>query len=502
MSDKKHIDRLFQEKLKDFEARPGDSVWENITTELEFNKKQNKVVPLWLKITGIAASLLLLFSLGNKIFNLSEPIIEDNVVNTLPDTESIDNENATVKNSIELDTNESENIANEETSTKRPLELNRKLNLTTLGKPDNNVTISKTSNSIDNTTLKMASKVLKETFAKQEETIAQTDLNTDFVINNLVKTKVSNESNDDSIIRELSPQNTSEGRVITDNDSKEISNSKTLVTDNEVEEKLSLTNVLAATNEDESIKNEKDKIDRWSVSPNIAPVYYNTLGKGSHIDEQFVNSTKTGEYNTSYGINIAYAINEKLSVRSGVHNVNLSYDTNNVILFEDLSNNSFTNLLRNTNHLKNITLSDNTQNIAALNGSDLIVQESMGLFPNENAAISQRIGYYEIPVELQYGIVNKDFGVNLIGGFSTFLLNNNEVFSEFQERRNYIGKANNINNISFSANFGVGLDYKFSDNFKFNFEPTFKYQINAFNETSGNFKPYIIGVYTGFSFKF
>ena len=33
MSDKKHIDRLFQEGFKDFEATPSDAVWENIEAQ-------------------------------------------------------------------------------------------------------------------------------------------------------------------------------------------------------------------------------------------------------------------------------------------------------------------------------------------------------------------------------------------------------------------------------------------------------------------------------------
>jgi hypothetical protein len=30
----------------------------------------------------------------------------------------------------------------------------------------------------------------------------------------------------------------------------------------------------------------------------------------------------------------------------------------------------------------------------------------------------------------------------------------------------------------------------------------FKYQINTFNQNSGNFKPYFIGLYSGISFSF
>ena len=65
--------------------------------------------------------------------------------------------------------------------------------------------------------------------------------------------------------------------------------------------------------------------------------------------------------------------------------------------------------------------------------------------------------------------------------------------TDIEGLRTLIGEANNINDISFSANFGIGVDYKFSEKFKFNLEPTFKYQINAYNDTFGDFKPYIFG---------
>ncbi len=39
MSDKKHIDRLFQEAFKDFESDPSDAVWKNIKTKLNEKNK-------------------------------------------------------------------------------------------------------------------------------------------------------------------------------------------------------------------------------------------------------------------------------------------------------------------------------------------------------------------------------------------------------------------------------------------------------------------------------
>ena len=116
--------------------------------------------------------------------------------------------------------------------------------------------------------------------------------------------------------------------------------------------------------------------------------------------------------------------------------------------------------------------------------------------------LDQRFGFIEVPLELEYKLVNKKFGVNVIGGFSTFFLNENEIFADIDGASTLIGEANNINGTSFSANFGLGLDYNLSKQWNINLEPQFKYQINTFNNTSGDFRPFFIGVYTGLSFKF
>ena len=46
MNDKKNIDRLFQERFKDFEAVPDEQIWSNILDALH-EKKRKKVIPLW-----------------------------------------------------------------------------------------------------------------------------------------------------------------------------------------------------------------------------------------------------------------------------------------------------------------------------------------------------------------------------------------------------------------------------------------------------------------------
>jgi hypothetical protein len=119
-----------------------------------------------------------------------------------------------------------------------------------------------------------------------------------------------------------------------------------------------------------------------------------------------------------------------------------------------------------------------------------------------NATLNQEFGFIEVPIELEYAVLNKKFGLNVIGGFSTFFLDNNKVYTTLNGDKALLGEAKNINDTSYSANFGLGLNYNLSEKIKFNLEPTFKYQFNTFRDTSGDFQPYFIGIYTGLSYKF
>ena len=107
------------------------------------------------------------------------------------------------------------------------------------------------------------------------------------------------------------------------------------------------------------------------------------------------------------------------------------------------------------------------------------------------------LGMYYLKLKM-----DKRFGVDLIGGVSSLFLVDNTVLLESNELITEVGEANNINSTNFSANFGMGLNYKFSPKIQINVEPVFKYQLNTFSNVSGNFRPYSIGVYSGFSFRF
>ncbi|MGA8855097.1 MAG: hypothetical protein WB492_13055, partial [Christiangramia sp.] len=130
-------------------------------------------------------------------------------------------------------------------------------------------------------------------------------------------------------------------------------------------------------------------------------------------------------------------------------------------------------------------------------GSNSFASSSIAV-PGE---IKQQFGFIEVPLELEYALIDKKFGLNIIGGGSSLFLDNNRVNLISGDNKTELGEASNINSTSFSTNIGLGMDYKLTDKFSISVEPIFKYQLNTFNNVD-NVQPINFGVYSGLNFRF
>lgn len=513
MNEKKHIDRLFQEKFKNFEATPDDAVWENIHRALHKDERKRRVVPFWWKMAGVAALLALLFTVGNAVFNKDNHLTTPNhnmvgtetnnsaseATKTTTRDENKNNSNNLVKensNTIVHTTSEADPFNSKNTSTTHSTKIKNK-------RDNHNIALEDASKENPKATLK--SQAGENTFPK-EKTVNSNSREDGIVKNTLNQSPL---NSNEEVIR----QNNESAKTTLD--SKKVTTEVAKVSDQNIskeKEKITPNQDLKTSNKEESIEdaiakanptNEEEKEEqpnRWNITPNVAPVYFNTLGKGSSIDGQFVNNNKTGEVNMSYGISGSYAINDKIKVRAGINKVDLGYSTDGIIAFNEM--NSFSGKPGNA-ELRNINFKNQGAQNAYLSTSNINVNSApQFLVSNADGALEQQFGYIEVPLELEYSIINTKFGLNVIGGFSTLFLNTNEIYSLIEGERLIVGEANNINSTSYSANFGLGFNYNISSMLKLNLEPMFKYQINTFTNTSGDFRPYFIGVYSGVSFKF
>lgn len=503
MKTKKQIDRLFRERFKDFEAAPPSGTWERIQAELHQKKKERRVIPLWYKIAGTAVVLLLLVSVGNYFFNnqaIDTPVITDTQIKE-PDTHNSPNNSQehqlvdksdnkeTDKNKFEsFDTNDGKT---EVVSVETPNATKSKDKRNTQTRPS---TATHSNKNQVNSQEAIAQSSTPVVTTDEKGNSAKPSVNVDAQIAVEEKSVTSKEENQQFVVpEEYRTKDKSEVANIEDESETEENNKKSLIEyleerDAEAHE----TSIADATPQ-----------ERWMITPNMAPVYYNTLGSGSSIDPKFSNSPKSGEVNYSYGVQVGYAINEKLSVRTGVNKVNMGYTTNNIefaavpkgegLMAVDYGNASYVVTVAPAGSLPspsdNIPTSINGQQIVPRNG-------------NIEGSMSQNLGYYEVPLELKYNFIDKKFGFHMVGGLSTLFLDENTISVMSGGFESVIGEASNLNDVSFSANFGLGVDYKLSRRFVLNVEPMFKYQLNTYTNTDTDFRPYFIGVYSGLSFRF
>jgi hypothetical protein len=482
MKEKKHIDRLFQESFKDFEAAPSDAVWQNIEAKLNQNKKKRRVIPIWWRYASVAALLLLLLTIGSVYFKSDNSIPENKIVNSKEDSPEtlIKENNSSDFNKTTTDVNNPEKNNSENTNKNiTPQNTNKSFQSNIANKNISEDSSLKTNNLSEE---KQPQTTKKPLLVNEKNAVANSSEET--------KNKMLPEGQsiaETAKTNEVANSNKPDTSVIADTNSEE----KNPLIDTTKNNTVSIEEAIAETN----TKDIKNDLTRWTIATNAAPVYFNSLGKGSSLDAQFNNNSKNGEVTLSYGVSASYSINNKLSIRSGINKVNLGYNTNNVVVFQALGS-------RNSSALKNINSDNTSGNLSLISGENLSAQRSDTFTKTSNTSINQSLGYIEIPLEIEYALIDKKLGFNVIGGFSSFILSSNELFSEFGGNRMRIGEATNINKVSYSANFGLGLSYKLTKKLDLNLEPLFKYQINTFNNTSGNFKPYFIGVYTGIGFKF
>ncbi len=441
MEERKHIDRVFQEKFKDFEATPRDVVWENISSLLNENKRKNRVLPLWYKIAGVAALLALFINYTSGLFK--------NTAATSPTISTLVNDDA--------------------------------LNISLASQ-------QYTQNMIRSSIILKA--IIEDTNNKQ----------VDETLGNILQSNGDGESKQRNA--KVISMVTSDKYTFSDYNS-------TVVNTLPKEDKESKTSV---KNKKDlpvpSIKKEEISLAENTVSPKkvrvstmAAPIYYDNFGSGTSIDSQFENNASSGEISISYGINLAYQISEKIKIRSGISKVDLSYNTKNIAFTAAVNPTVLSSVNYSEGNVPNFKIENRTvPQFSNLNASAEFNRASLA--SPTAGYLNQKLGFIEVPFEIEYVIIDKKIGLNIIGGGSTLFLNDNMISLNATDFSTNLGEANNLNNISFTTNLGVGLDYNISPQFQLNLEPILKYQLNTFTKTTGSVNPYYFGVYSGFSFKF
>lgn len=532
MSKKKNIDRLFQERFKDFEATPPMAAWDKIEKELD-GKKPVATLPRWLKWVSIAASIALLATLAytsySSIINNQE--VHDQIVT---DTLNEELENETDINTTTTSNPVNEQPVNSDKNNDLVNTVDQELN------PKGNKVVTSTNETL-NTTQKSSSPNLKTTNAQNyksatlvnsssQESVATSDKNSQPSISytkssdnvspvisqsqsqpeialaqnkSLDNSRSQNHNNNQN----TTPQSPAEKLKDPVHKNPELNHALPTKTDiaNLEKSKDSTLQGKSLLDDIAQLKEEEEKTDalpfkKWNASSVLAPVFSNTIG-GSSIDQQFVDNNKSAGVNLSYGVNVGYNITPRLSVRTGVHNVNMSYTTNDIIYGVEVQPGDIQLLSVDSFNRSAVSNPGNisTDNLGSSFSQEFLTDNTFNGFQGE---ISQRLGYLEVPLEVKYKLLDSKFSINVMGGLSALFLTENSIAVTNTTSKLELGEDDNFNGFNQSANFGLGIDYLFTDQLGITIEPMFKYQLNALRENAANFRPYNVGVYSGITYTF
>jgi hypothetical protein len=497
MKEQKNIERLFQEKFKDFEVAPPEMAWSNI--EARLNKKKRRIIPFWFKISGIAASLFLgfyIYSLFNGVnikdkTDSSTTIVEEknNSIQNQIDLKTI-KANQNSKNSLSEQNNvitEVDNLGNKINTEKNILKKG-KVNIV---KPTENLLSFSKKNRKQKINIKFNQEnQITKGFNKSNLIESESDEIKITANSNLVKNKIDfnkiktvNKNENSSIVVAKKANNTTQDSSLVAKISEEVNALEQLLKEKEVGKNVE--------------EKEKEMQDRWAVSSNASPVYFNSSSNGSPLDSKFESNEKSYNNKLSVGVGVSYAINDKISLRTGLNTVNLNYNTRGVVFYQDANAREIQNVSKNQRGSL-----INVENKSTEINSSVEINQFGNDVKKYDGELNQQMGYIELPFELSYKILDKKIGVDFVGGMSTLFLNKNNVSLISNGMDIEIGEASNLNKVHFSSNVGVSFKYSFLNSFDINFNPMFKYQHNTYTDNSGNFKPYFIGLYSGLSYKF
>lgn len=252
---------------------------------------------------------------------------------------------------------------------------------------------------------------------------------------------------------------------------------------------------------------------RWSISAMASPTYYSRRGNGN---EEFLKMAATENAAPSYsgGIGLSYKISRRFSIQTGLYYSGYGKEIGSVNSFSGF------NKYADAKGSGNFEVITSNGPISASNADVFLMADAqtgkvLTAYNNDvfdpkkanldyvNSSIIQNFSYIQMPVFLRYKLIDRNIDFNLLGGVSYDFLVGNSVFAKAGSDRYSIGNTQGLNSLIFSSSLGMGVEYNFSEKFSLNFEPTFRYFINPFNDAAGTrVHPYSFGVFSGISYKF
>lgn len=465
MKDGKNIDNNIREKLESFQVSPPPHLWNNVQEKLIAGRRRSRMVYMtWI---STAAIIVLAFIAGwyfnenantEKTVSIPDKVVEQDKTNTEPAKGTI--EIASLENDSEKNSGEMENN-----------QFNSSL-----------VTSSSSYRNVQN-----------------DSEIAK--------LNNNPRQYVA-----------LAKLESAKARVVSD----EKPNSELAISS------YSISDIGLSQQEQmlvaENIRNfdvNKEKENAWKMGMFVAPGY--SSFNANHNETYASNMTDSGNggnTNVSGGVSVQYKTKKRWIFESGVYYAQSGQESQNpgnlLSINRDAdylyapesapeinSNVRIENEIIVMNSTAGIIEFQATPEGAALGGEfDAANSKDANVFIPEGQ-YSQVFDFMEIPLYVRYRVVDSKFGLELITGLNAGIIVGNNSYLNNQYGTQNIGETKDISTLNLSGTLGLGLNYALGKHFSVALEPRYNYYLNSINTNSSvDFRPYRIGLFTGLTYEF
>ncbi len=250
----------------------------------------------------------------------------------------------------------------------------------------------------------------------------------------------------------------------------------------------------------------ENKTGKWTIGGKLAPVYaYRTISiKKEDLpatiipDESYYNNMENEIYSFSGGVDLKYHIRKKLSFQTGLFYSKLGQVNNDVVAYR-YPDDKYEFVIPTSVGPIDI----NSEKIPKELADSDIREDSTGNILYFNADIYQNFEYIEVPLLINYKILDKRFGVQLAGGLSPGFMVNNNAYFQVDKQEIMIDRSEEFYTVIYNSVVGLGLNYAVSKKLNFSLSPTFKYSLRSIRKDhSIEYYPYSFSIYTGISYSF
>ncbi|MDX1332494.1 MAG: hypothetical protein R3252_05645, partial [Robiginitalea sp.] len=313
--DNKDLDKMIQDKLGDYREAPDPRVWDRVRDSLDQKKKKGRLIPLWLRLGAAAAVILAGFFwlAPREDLSTDTPAVSRTATpQQTPVEEGIQSEPAekTLPGTTEASTDSTDLPGGVKGLAATPGEMDavvsapgkadRPSGADSIQEAQSKDRIAVTASETRDRALTDSNGVVAEQGRSQEPGIPspeQADAIADSPTDRFTKDPGNTEK------EEAQPER----------------------------KELPKKSILEALEPQEAVAETERQEGKWSVGPSLAPVYFNSFGSGSPIASNFLDNSKSGTVNMSYGLQVSYRLSKKLSLRSGIHRVDYGYNTDDVV---------------------------------------------------------------------------------------------------------------------------------------------------------------------------